>query len=161
MGLWYAANKTLALIIASILLILILLGSWKWHMRNHDRAITTQCEARVTLTKQAAQLQIDSQIAAYQRQLQDAQHQHETDLAQLAAVRAATPASHLVCHTDSVRANELPTVPGQAPRGAASAGTLPAVRSREFDPGPALDRLHDEADSIVESCRDALKKWPQ
>jgi hypothetical protein len=95
--------------------------------------------------------QFDRDKAVADKRAKDAEDVLKSERAANAAQRASLPTTHVVCRAS----NPEPVPPGkgaQAP-GVAGAGTLPQGGSQDFDPGPRLDALHDEADDIVAQCR--------
>lgn len=98
---------------------------------------------------------------AYANQLRTAADQHDSDLAELARIRAATRPGKLRCTADTGSSGTGAAVPGAPSGGAAGGGTLPQAGSVSFDPSAKVMAGFDEADDVVEKCRDALNKWPE
>lgn len=101
-------------------------------------------------------------LLAYQKQVKDADDENTRNAQTLANLRRQ-PVARLRC-TAAAGSPSADTVPadtagtsGQPARD----GKLPPGSDEGFDPSPAVMRLADRADDVVEACRTALAKWPK
>ena len=95
----------------------------------------------------------------YGRQLQAASDQAVANRAELDRIRALPRAGRLRCTTTD-SANPVPAVPGPPSSATPAGGSLPPAGNSGFDPVPAVMTLADQADDVVEKCRDFQNKWP-
>ena len=141
--------------------LLILAGSW-WHGHNkQQQAIGEQIcikQDNSALMIQLAKQAID--IAAYQKQLQEATDA-KTKADKILADLRARPATHVLCHTAVPSDSQsMPGVSSQANSGVRPTGNGVPVRESDFDPGPPLDALHHYLDDKLAACQWALDQWP-
>ena len=126
------------------IVVLIVFG-FAWHEQSVGARSCELADAKVAAIQKAAAA---AQEATDAQRLRSAQDAYQAEIARLSQPQ---PATHVVCK--SAGAKPVPKATGVPAAQSPGAGTLPSEGSRDFDPGPALDALHDEADLIVAQCR--------
>lgn len=135
------------------LVLLLIMGcvfAYTEHIHAEDNA-KDAAAVSVQLTRNAAQ------ALAYQKQLGDADAQHQTDLKAIADA-ASKPAPRILCHAAS--SSPVSSVPAPSSGVPAASGNAGDVRAADYDPLPALTDLSAAYERRVETARDALNRWP-
>lgn len=140
-----------------ILLVVVIWLSGDFHGRGVIKAQWAAQKTAESVALTAERNKWIKQEQMYANQIAQANSDRDHNRALLARLRSA-PHPRLLCHTAS-GSGPVPSIPAQAGGGPPGSGQLPA--GTEFDPSTDLYAEADRADTLVESCRDALARWPK
>lgn len=121
----------------------------------------SKCEANDAQVAAIQMAAAKEQEATDAKRVKDAEDGLNVELAENQRLRAALPVDHVVCYAPTPQ--PVPAAAKVSASHPAAPGLLPQPRASNpvtFDPGPALDQLHDYADDILAKCRELDKAVP-
>lgn len=137
-----------------LLLLIVAVGGYSWHERTVGAAEHDKADLKLANDQLARNA---TQLAAYQKQLGDADAQKLQDTQTINTLQSR-PVPHLLCH--STAGSPVPNLPAASSGVPAASGNATDVREPDFSPVAALTDLSAGYERRVETCRDALNRWP-